>query len=257
LIFDSFKDDRQEVVHRARKVPIIRILTPAIDLETSHAAVQLAERYPEVYAAVGIHPNSCEKWAPHSLDELRRLAQHSKVVAIGEIGLDYYRNPGLSPLQRDIFRAQLSLAAELNLPVIIHNRDAIEDLFEILEKWVYDIGVDNIKDRPGVIHSFSGSDEIAEHILSLGFYIGISGPVTFKSARDLQEVVRFIDLDRVLIETDAPFLTPHPHRGKRNEPGYVIEVARKIAELRSLSLSMVAETTTANAERLFRWREIV
>lgn len=256
LNFDSFDEDRIEVLDRARLSGVSRIVNPGIDAATSLEAVRLAGTYPQVYAAVGVHPNEASTWDDRSEAAIRDLASKPGVVAIGEIGLDYYWDRAPEPLQKEIFRRQLRLAGELNLPVIIHNREATDDILAILGEWVEDLAASNpdLAEHPGVLHSFSAGLTEAEQAIDLGFFIGITGPVTFKKAQVLQTVVESVPIERLVVETDAPFLTPHPHRGKRNEPAYVRFVAEKIGELRNLPAAVVAEVTTHNAERLFNWR---
>ena len=186
---------------------------------------------------------------------MAELADHPKVVAIGEIGLDYYWDDTPRPLQRKMFERQLSLAAEKNLPVIIHNREAHDDVFEILLDWQQDMASKKLPlaEKPGVLHSYSGNIIQAEKLLAAGFYLGITGPVTFKNAPDMQVVAKEAPESRLLIETDSPYLTPHPYRGKRNEPAYVVYVAEKIATLRGRSPKDVGEFTSRNAKILFDW----
>lgn len=263
LNFDSFDTDRQQVVDRAREAGVDRILNPGIDLLSSQEALDLAERYAEVYAAVGVHPNEARSWDPRSVALLMELASHPKVVAIGEIGLDYYRERAPHDLQQRLFREQLALAAELALPVVIHTRDAspedpsaTEDVLRLLAEWVSGLRAQEspLAERPGVLHSYSSGPGYLQQALSNGFYLGITGPVTFRKAAGLQQAVEAAPLERLLVETDAPFLAPHPQRGQRNEPAYVRYVAAKIAEIHQLPLERVAQTTTAGAERLFDWR---
>ncbi len=248
LDFDAFDDDREAVIERALAAGVQRMMTIGINRATCRRAVALAERYEPVYAAVGIHPNDATEWNDDAERELRDLVQHPKVVAIGEIGLDHYWKRVPHDVQKQVFRAQLALAADLQLPVIIHDREAHEDVLHILREWV---NSGQAPTPPGVLHCFSGDRAMAEEALALGFYLGIDGPVTFKNARHLQALVADLPLDRLLVETDAPFLTPHPYRGKRNEPAYVRLVAEKIAELQTCSIETVARQTTRNAERLF------
>ncbi len=252
LYFDAFDDDQDEVLIQARNAGVERMLVPGIDLPTSQAALTLADENPAVYAAIGMHPNAGLCWDETTLEKFELLTAHPKVVAIGEIGLDYYRDQTSHGLQREIFRAQLALAERLNLPVVIHTRNkherdrkCIKDALTILTE--FDTLVQ------GVLHSFSGNLTELKRALDLGFYIGITGPVTFKKAHDLRHVVASLPLDRLLIETDSPFLTPHPHRGKRNQPSYVAFIADKIAEILDRTASEVAQITTANARNLFRW----
>ncbi len=240
---------------RAIAAGLTRILNPGIDLPSCRAAIQLANAHPQIYAAVGIHPNSANAWDKYTLGDLRRLARHPKVVAIGEIGLDYYWDRTPRDLQHKVLRAQLALAAELALPVIIHNRESTADVVAALLAWQAELSATQspLAERPGVVHSFSGDEQSAQQLIASNFYIGITGPVTFKNARGLQQLVAGLPLERVLIETDAPFLAPHPKRGKRNEPAYVRRVAEKIAALQDIPLQAVVEKTAANAARLFRW----
>ncbi|MBE0411423.1 MAG: TatD family hydrolase [Anaerolineales bacterium] len=255
LDFESFDDDRKQVLDRSRKDGIERILVPGINLFSCQKSVDLTSWDDILYAAVGYHPNEINHWDQNSVDELRRLATHSKVVAIGEIGLDYFRDSTPRGLQRMVFEEQLNLAQDLELPVVIHNRQASEDLISILRDWHAGLKASGstLADRPGVLHSFSEEVDFAHQAFEINFYVGISGPVTFQNARKLQKVVTSIPLDKILIETDAPFLTPHPFRGKRNEPSYVRLVANQIAELQNETLSSVAQKTTINANMLFEW----
>jgi len=250
LDFRDFKADLSEVLNRAWATGVECILVPGIDLQTSQAAVELAEAHPQIYAAVGVHPNDAMLWDESTPEILEAMANHPKVVAIGEIGLDYYRQRTPWERQKQVLWEQLNLAERLKLPVVIHTRNASPDdraciieTLEILEKTSLN----------GVLHSFSGNLSEAERTLALGFFIGITGPVTFKNAAELREVVAVVPLDRLLIETDSPFLTPHPHRGQRNEPANVRFVAEKISELHNQPVGIVTETLVANAQRLFQW----
>ena len=250
LDFVRFNDDRAQVIDRAAAVGVTRLIVPALDLENGPQVLALAEQYPGVYAAIGVHPNSAAGWQDGWLAELRRLAAHKKVVAIGEIGLDYYWDDTPRPVQHHALRRQLALAAELNLPTIIHNRNADADVLRLLAESSLDG-----RPRPGVLHSFSTNWAVAEQALAMGFYLGFTGPLTYKKADELRDVAQRAPLDRLLIETDAPFLAPHPHRGKRNEPAFVTLVAEKLAELRGLPPAEIARRTTANAVRLFNLPE--
>lgn len=266
LDFNKFDADRNEVLARAWKAGLTRILIPGITLPSSRAAVKLAESHPKLFAAVGVHPNDVDKLHVDTLARLRELAKNPKVVAIGETGLDYYWDSAPHDHQQKVLQEQLALAAELRLPVILHSREkgdaphgaCAEDLIKILEEWVNGLRVENnpLTERPGVLHSFCGSRETAQRAIQLGFYIGVTGPVTFKKARERQEVVAALPLERLLIETDAPFLAPHPHRGQRNEPAFVCKIADKIAQLHSRNLEEVAATTSASAAQLFSWGEL-
>lgn len=255
LDFNSFNDDRQSVVERARQNGVERILNPAIHLASSFEILKMAETIDELFLAVGVHPNEALSWEPDALDRLKELARHPRVVAIGEIGLDYYRDYSPRELQRQVFLQQLELAAELNLPVIIHNRQASKDVLELLTAWHDNLARNNspLQQRPGVLHSFSDQLAVARQAIDIGFFIGFTGPITYRNAYILQEVVKGIPLECILIETDAPFLPPQSFRGKRNEPAYVRLVAEKIGELLELDYQTVAKTTTVNANRLFGW----
>jgi TatD DNase family protein len=272
LDYNKFNDDREAVIQRAIETGLTRILIPGLDLASSLAAVKLAESHPMIYAAVGFHPTDIQTWDDSSIANLRALTpspspigRGGKVVAIGEIGLDYYwvKEADQQARQREVFIQQLALAKEVNLPVIIHMREAEDawfgpastDLLEILSTWHADLISKNhpLAERPGVLHSFNGTLETAQKALALNFYIGVTGPVTYKNADQKRQVIRQLPLDRLLIETDSPFLAPVPQRGKRNEPAYVRHIADKIAEIHSKNPAEIADLTSRNAARLFAW----
>lgn len=248
LNFDQFNEDRDAVLARAAEMGVERIIVPSVDLSNAKTVLSLAEKYEHVYAAVGVHPNSAAHWEMAWIETLREMAQHEKVVAIGEIGLDYYWDKTPTTTQRWALRAQLKLAAELKLPVIIHNRDAHEDIIRVLAESPV-----ARSETTGVLHSYSADWGTAQVALQMGFYLGFTGPVTFKNARELRWIVARVPEDRLLVETDAPFLTPHPYRGKRNEPAHVMYVAQQIAQERGVETAVIAQQTTQNAMRLF-WR---
>jgi TatD DNase family protein len=248
LDFQKFDKDRPQVVARALEAGVKQMITIGISLETCQRAVELAESYESVWAAVGIHPNDSQEWGTEAEKALRDWAKHPKVVAIGEIGLDYYWKEVPREVQQRAFDEQLALAADVGLPVIIHDREADEDIMISLRRWVSRL---TNKTSPGVLHFFSGDLAMAQEAIELGFYLGTDGPVTFKNARALQKVVAAIPLERLLIETDAPFLAPHPHRGRRNEPAYIRYVAEQVANLHGTTFENVAAQTTANARSLF------
>jgi TatD DNase family protein len=261
LDVEQFDSDRLAVIERARAAGVHRIVNPGIDLQHSRQAIALAETYPEVYASVGIHPNSSRDFSRSTLNKLRTLAAHPKVVAIGEIGLDYYWHKVDPTQQAAAFRAQLDLAAELGLPVIIHNRDAHEDVATILREWVTSpatrhspLGMPS-GPRPflGVLHAYSGDQALAEEAYTWNFVLSLGGPATFKNAQSLHALVPQLRLDRLMLETDAPYLTPHPHRGKRNEPAYVALVCEQLAHLFGLTPAVVAQMTTQVAQQFFAW----
>lgn len=241
-----YNDDREAMIARAREAGVEAFLTIGCDLATSHAAVALADQYPFVYASVGVHPHEVKHIQDDWYDEFRRLAQNKNVVAYGEIGLDYHYNHSSPKVQRDRFREQIQLARELGLPVIIHTREAQEDTVTILkEERAAEVG--------GVFHCFSGDAWLAREALDLGFYLSFSGIVTFQNATALREIAKQTPLDRLLIETDCPYLTPVPYRGKRNEPAYVSHVAKQLAAIHpELPLEEIQRRTTENAKRLFK-----
>jgi TatD DNase family protein len=250
LDFDRFDEDREAVIERAHEAGVRCIVNPGVDFESSRRAIELAARHTGIYAMVGLHPNSCGELSEAQLDELRRLAREPRVVAIGEVGIDYYWNKFPPEAQRLGFEAQLRLADELDLPVVVHNRDAHDDVLAALET--------SRAARRGqadiVLHSFSGNLTQARRALAAGAYIGVTGSVTYPKANELRRVIGAAPLERLLIETDAPFLPPQPRRGQRNEPAWVRWMAEQIAEVKGLPVESVAEATTANAERVFRIR---
>nr|BAL53215.1 hydrolase, TatD family [uncultured Chloroflexota bacterium]BAL54771.1 hydrolase, TatD family [uncultured Chloroflexota bacterium] len=261
LDLERFAADRDQVLLRAQAAGLIRILIPALHETSGEAALQLARSSPMLYAAVGVHPTEARRWTAETLQTLRKQAQAEKVVAIGEIGLDYYWDAAPPKLQREVLRQQLELAAQLELPVILHLREkgdapegpCSEDLLRMVTEWVEALrtSAHPLAARPGVFHAFSGTLEIAQAVLDLGFYLGVGGAVTYRAER--VDMVAALPLDRLLLETDAPFLAPQPHRGKRNEPAYIRYIADKIAEIHSCSQEEVAAITTRNAAHLFSW----
>ena len=264
LDLEKFDSDRPDVLDRAIGAGLTRILIPGITLQSSLRAVKLAESHPMLYAAIGVHPTEVAESEDSSLRLQSLESLHSKkVVAIGEIGLDYYWDTAPHEIQIAVLKEQLDLAANLKLPVVLHMReknDAIhgscaEDLLQILESWVKSLrsGNNALAENPGVLHSFSSDLETAQKAIALGFYIGITGPITYKNAEARREVVKSLPLEKLLIETDAPYLAPVPQRGKRNEPAFVRHIADKIAEIHHKTPEEVAAITTANAARLFSW----
>lgn len=250
ISFDVFDEDRPEVLARAEAAGIVAIVNPATNPVDSREIVALAEATPALYAAVGVHPNNAAEFTPDDLTRLGQLAVHPKVVAIGEIGLDYYWDSAPRSVQKRVLEQQLALARELNKPVIIHQRESAADTMAILRRWA------DGRNHPGlVLHSFSGDRAMAEEAVELGFYIGIAGPVTFKNARNLPDIVAAVPIGRLLVETDAPFLSPHPFRGKRNEPARVRLVAEQVARLRKMTLDDLSHQLTRNTISLFRLPE--
>jgi TatD DNase family protein len=287
LDFNKFDEDREAVLQRAMEAGVERILIPALDFESSRSAIHLAQSHPHIYAAVGFHPTDLDKWSDVSIENLRNLIMDSsgssysqgmplasqeqapalqkKIVAIGEIGLDYYwvKEPDKRVQQREVLKQQLRLAQDVNKPVVIHMREendawfgqASIDLLEILTEWHNGIRLENhpLAENPGVLHSFNGNLETAQKAIALNFYIGVTGPVTYKNAEMKRSIIKQLPLTKLLIETDAPFLTPVPHRGKRNEPAFVAYIADKIAEIHMTTREQIAKITTANAARLLGW----
>jgi len=244
-----FAGEVAQVVARAVTAGVTQMLTVGCDLPSSQASVALAEEHPAVYAAVGIHPHDALTLDAAALDELRRLAAHPRVVAIGETGLDFYRDRSPRTAQRAAFRAQIRLARELGKPLIVHDRDAHDEILAILRE-------ERAAEAGGVLHCFSGDLAMARACLELGFYISIAGPVTYPANEGLREVVRAVSVDRLLVETDCPYLAPQSRRGKRNEPALVVETAAKIAAVKGLTLDDVARVTTLNAYTLFGVGEV-
>jgi TatD DNase family protein len=241
----QFEEDREEVIQRALDEGVENIVVVGFDNETITGAMELAEKYDFIYAAVGWHPVDAIDMTDDDLRRIEELASHPKVVAIGEMGLDYHWDKSPKDIQKEVFRKQIQLAKKVNLPIIIHNRDATNDVVTILKE-------EKAEEVGGIMHCYSGSLETAQQCLDMNFYISFGGPVTFKNAKQPKEVAKEVPLDRLLIETDCPYLSPHPLRGKRNEPAYVKFIAEQIAELKEISYTDLAHKTTANAKRLFK-----
>ncbi|MBI4670612.1 MAG: TatD family hydrolase [Chloroflexi bacterium] len=252
LTAEQFDADRDAVIQRALDAGVTRMLTLATDVASSRAVIELAERYACIYAAVGIHPESVGQAETGDWGLIRELAQHPKVIAIGEIGLDYYWDKTTTALQQHFFEKQLELAAELNLPVAIHDRDAHDKIIGTLRNFAIRDTRYAIGEPRGVLHAFSGSVEMARTAFDLGFFVSFGGPVTFKNNKRAPEILRALPLEKILIETDSPYLAPHPLRGKRNEPAHVNLIAQRIAECKGLPIEQVAMQTAQNAKELFR-----
>lgn len=250
-----FDEDRDAILARSKAAGVGIIINPGIDLHHSQQAIALAEEHKNVYAAVGVHPNSSADFSAETVNELRRLAAHPKVVSIGEIGLDYHWDKVEPPQQRIAFEQQLALAAELGLPVIIHCREANDDVSDVLRRWTASTEFRDsaLSQRPfaGVLHAFSGDLLMAQEAYSWNFVLSLGGPVTFKNAKELHALVPTLRLDRLMIETDAPYLTPHPHRGQRNEPAYVELVNQRLADLFGISVEQMAKQSTELAHEFF------
>ena len=239
----QFNTDRNAVLTRAQEASVTSILIIGFDLETSLSAVELAEKHENLFATVGMHPHDAKDLTQDVLNTFRDLLNHPKVISLGEIGLDYFRNLSPRSVQKDAFEKQLDVAEEMEMPIIVHNRDAYMDILPILEARQGQI--------QGVLHCFTGDVELMQKSVEIGLHIGIGGIVTYPNAKDVQAVAREVPSDRLLIETDCPWLTPQFRRGKRNEPSYVRAVAEKIAELRHTTIESIGEITTNNFKSLF------
>lgn len=248
----QFNEDREQIISNAVEAGVTRMINVGFNRETIPSTMKLAETYDFIYAAVGWHPVDAITMQDGDLEWIASLCEHEKVVAIGEIGLDYHWDTSPKDVQQQVLRQQIGLARELGMPIVIHNRDAHEDIVKILrEEKAHEVG--------GVMHSFSGSWEIAKLCLNMGFHLSFGGPITFKNARQPKEVLAQVPMDRLLIETDSPYLTPHPFRGKRNESSYVKLVAEAAAQIKGISVEELAAVTTQNGlERFYigRKREI-
>jgi TatD DNase family protein len=244
LQWTSFDKDREKVINRAKEADVKYIVNIGYDLNGSKKAIELAEKHVGLYATIGIHPHNACEFNEKVLDILRLLSENPKVIAIGEIGLDHYRNLSPKDSQQKAFETQLLLAQELELPVVIHDRDAHSDVLKTLSKFKGKLN--------GVMHCFSGSREMAEQCVKMGYYISFAGSVTFPNAHKLHETAKSIDLNKILIETDCPRLAPQEMRGKRNEPAFLPLTAEKIANLRGISLYELAEATTQNTKQIFQ-----
>ncbi|MFZ3100814.1 MAG: TatD family hydrolase [Desulfitobacteriaceae bacterium] len=238
-----FQDDFVQVCERAKLSGITRILNVGFDLASSQRSVQLAADYEFIYAAIGVHPHDAAETYLETWDSLKQLAKMPKVIAWGEIGLDYYRDLSPRDKQKEVFIQQIKCANQVGLPIIIHNREAHEDVLSIVQEHPPQHG--------GVFHCYSGSWEMAKVLLNQGFYLSFAGPLTYKNARHTAEVAKNIPLDRFIVETDSPYLTPEPHRGKRNEPAYVRNVVARMAKLKEMPLEEIAMLAMNNAKRLF------
>jgi TatD DNase family protein len=271
LNLPQFDEDRQLVLQRAAESGVQRMLVPAMDWESCLAILEFVQTKPELFAALGFHPTEAQGWSEGSHEKLAALLDQNrhnpKIVAIGEIGLDYYwiKETEKRAWQSQVLKQQLRLAQEMNKPVVVHMREqgdawfgeASIELLNILEEWQQSLAAQAhpLALRPGVLHSFNGTLETAGRAISHNFMIGVTGPVTYKNADQKREIIRAIPLDKLLIETDSPYLAPVPHRGQRNEPAYVARIADKIAEIHSKDPAEIAEITTSNAAKLFAWGE--
>ena len=250
LDFDAYDNDLDEVIKRAVDEGVTYIVVPGLNLASSRKVVELAVRYPEVYGAVGVHPSDIDAWQSAQLAEFEVMVTHPKIVAVGEIGLDFYHRKDNFSRQKDMLENFLELALRFNKPVILHSRNCLQDLINIVVKHQSATGTHKLR---AVFHAFEGNLGEARDLTSMDHFIGAGGPVTYKNAAIKQEVFSKIDLSHVLLETDGPFLAPQAHRGKRNEPAWIPLIAKKIAELRQCDIKEVAEATYENAKNLFYW----
>lgn len=242
---EKFADDKYDVIEKAYNSGVSYIINAATDIKSCEESIAFARKYEYVYAAVGIHPHEVAEVDDSTFKKVAQFAKEDKVVAIGEIGLDYYYDTAPREIQKHWFAQQINLARALQLPIIVHDRDAHQDSMDIIK-------VEKASEVGGVFHCYSGSVEMAKEVLNYNFYISVGGALTFKNAKKLVEVVRWIPMDRLLIETDCPYLTPEPYRGKRNDSSYVRFVAEKVAQIKELSFEEVADVTLRNAKKLFK-----
>lgn len=241
---DHYDEDLEDVIERARNAGIEKMVVVGFDKDTIERTMKLIESYDDVYGVIGWHPVDAVDCTDDDLKWIEDLSSHEKIIGIGETGLDYHWDKSPEDVQKEVFKKQLALARRVNLPIIIHNRESTEDCVAILKE-------ENAEDIGGIMHAFSADEDVADEVLDMNFYISLGGPVTFKNARLPKDIAVHVPLERLLVETDAPFLTPHPYRGKRNEPSYVKLVAEQIADLRGMSYEDFAKATTENAKRLF------
>ncbi|WP_335872085.1 TatD family hydrolase [Bacillus sp. 2205SS5-2] len=245
LNVDQFNDDLEEVVQRAKEAGVEKMVVVGFDRPTIERAIELVNTYAHLYASIGWHPVDAVDMKDEDLDWIKQLSSHPKVVALGEMGLDYHWDKSPAAIQKEVFRKQIRLAKEVKLPIVIHNREATQDIVDILkEEEACEVG--------GIMHCYSGSVEIAKACIDMNFFISLGGPVTFKNAKKPKEVAKEIPLESLLIETDCPYLAPHPYRGKRNEPAFVKLVAEEIAQLKGISVEEVEHATMENAKKIFQ-----
>lgn len=240
---DNFKDRFDEILKTADEYGVKKVVIPGVEPEGFSRIVELCEKYDNVYGAVGVHPEEVGAFDEGAQNLMREYLKHPKIIAVGEVGLDYYWDKSQIERQKEIFERQILIAKDAKKPVLVHDREAHLDTFEILKKT-------NAKETGVVMHCFSGSPEFALECVKEGFYIALGGVVTFKNAKKVKEVAKVVPLEKLLLETDAPYMTPVPYRGKENQPAYVKFVAQEIAALRNISFEEVANATTANAKRL-------
>lgn len=263
LMDDAFESDLERVLISAQAAGIEKIIVPAVDLTSSIKSVELAQKYPQLYAAVGVHPEKAASFLDADLKELERLANHEKVVAIGEIGLDFHYPPFNADLQRRIFSQMLELSAIVNKPVLVHSRDAIVNVLESLKYWVQVLqhkGNASLLLKPGILHAFEGDLSQANQAVEMNFAIGLGGPLTYKNSQEKISIAGQLNLSHLVLETDSPYLPPHPYRGQRNEPAYLQQIALKLAEIKGLPVDEIAYETGATCKRILnldKQRELI
>lgn len=243
LDFEDLRENLDEIIGDALDIGVEKIIIPGVTIKDTPKIIEIIDKYDNIYGAVSVHPTEVKNWKDGDYEILKNYAQHEKIVAIGETGLDYYWDKTYINEQKHVFRQHIKLAGEMKLPLIVHNRDAHADTLEILAKF---------SEVKGVMHCFSGSAEFALECIKIGYYIALGGPVTFKNAKKPKEVAEKVPLEWLLIETDSPFLAPHPFRGKQNDPSKIKFIAKAIAEIKDISLEEVANATSQNAEKLFK-----
>jgi len=244
---DHYDEDLDAVIDCARDAGIEKMVVVGFDRKTIERTMKLIDEHSDVYGVIGWHPVDAVDCTDEDLEWIEELSKHEKIVGIGETGLDYHWDKSPKGIQKEVFKKQIALAKRVNLPIIIHNRESTEDCVEILKE-------ENAGEIGGIMHAFSADENVADEVIGMNFYISLGGPVTFKNAQLPKDIAVHVPLEKLLVETDAPFLTPHPYRGKRNEPSYVKLVAEKIAELRDMPYEAFAKATTENAERLFNFK---
>lgn len=237
-------EDLDEIISNAQNAGVEKIIIPSVDRSSFEKVLEISNKYAEVYCALGIHPSEAKSATEEDFEEIIKLANDKNVVAIGECGLDYYWDKTFIEEQKKVFSKQIEIALALKKPLIVHDREAHHETYEMLK---------NVKDIPVIMHCFSGSWEFAKECIKKGFYIALGGVVTFKNAKKVHEIAKNIPLEHLLLETDAPYLTPEPYRGKRNEPAYINFAAEKIAEIRGISFDEIAQETTKNANEVFKF----
>ncbi len=244
--FESFDGDFDSMLEEIKEAGVEKVVIPAVEPSGFEKIIKITEKYDNLYGAAGIHPSEAKQFNDESFALIKEMAKHPKIIAIGEIGLDYYWDKSFKEIQIEAFKKQTELAIELNMPILIHDREAHGDVFELLNSY-------ELSNTPVIMHCFSGSPEFAAECVEKGYYIAIGGVVTFKNALKIKEVAKIVPLEKLVLETDAPYLTPHPHRGEQNSPKYIPLIAEEIAKIKNITTLEVAEHTTSNAKKIFNF----